>query len=653
MQSPSDEEPSSRAAFRLLDVWIEPELDRLNRNGVTIHLELKLTEVLLFLAQHPQHVVSKDQILEAVWPNQFVAESTLSRAIAELRRALGDDAHSPRFIETIPRRGYRLIAPVERPAAPASTVSGTSAAPETVRASRRFAYLAAVILLVGAAVLAVAFRFRTAAVSVGAEPGIRVIAVAPLKNLSGDPEQDYIAEAMTEMLIGDLARIRSLRVISRTSVQYYLDSGKPLPEIARALKLDGLVAGSVIREGGRLRVLATLVSPESERYTWSQSYDRDFSALLELQSEIAHTITQEIRAQVTPEEVELLAVREAVDPEARDLTLRANHFLRGHGAEAAAVEQARQYYQRALDIQPDYVEALTGLADVHIKRNWISTELEPTGDAAQAEAELAAAETAALKALAHDPGHAEALVILGDVAESRRDWEAAKKYNRAALDAAPNSAGVNINYGHVLSLPLAEKLVYYRRAVELDPVSRNANLRLQFHYWQMERFDEARSQGERTVSLYPDYRPATFYLGLTLIEQGRIDEGLALIRGLDWSTSPIAKLARGPVALALALAGERDEARATVEAVEKDVPDGNNADVYAQLGDFDRAIAELEQAARGGADVEYMAWDRLLDPLRDDPRFRDLLRRFDLPEIEEITTRAHRPRNPPPGRSLR
>src|SRR5215469_9824428 len=259
-----------------------PELNSLQCRGRTVHLEPKVMQVLVTLAERSGQVASKEQIFHRVWPGTFVSDEVLTRSISELRKVFEDNPQEPKYIQTIPKAGYRLVAPVVRePTKRADWLAGHWKKLATVTAI--------IVLAVVASFFALRARTRAASKAV-----ITSLAVLPLTNLSGDASQDYFADGMTDELITRLSNIRTLRVISRTSVMHYKSTQKTIPEIAGELKVDAVLEGSVLSSGNKVRISAQLIQAHTEKHLWAESYERDARDILSLQSDVARTVAKEI-----------------------------------------------------------------------------------------------------------------------------------------------------------------------------------------------------------------------------------------------------------------------------------------------------------------------------------------------------------------------
>src|SRR5713101_3735750 len=410
----------------------DPRARQLRKHGHTIRLHGQPLEILGLLLERPTEVVLREELRARLWPEDtFVDfEHSLNAAVNKLREALDDDANNPRFIETVPRRGYRFIAPVEG-ALPASAPDSTnldapaanqeaidlgvekSAAevpmPSGARPRRRTLWLvfAACAFLVALLVGFDAGGLRQRFFGRPDPGGIRSIAVLPLENLSHDPEQEYFADGMTEALTTELAQISALKVISRTSVMQYKGTKKSLPQIAKELRVDAVVEGAVQRSGDKVEITVQLIQAPTDRHLLAKSYERDLRDVLALQREIAHAITDEIKAKLTPGERASLASSHPVNPEAYEAYLEGRYFWNKRTENA--VRTAAEYFQRAVDKDPTYARAYAGLADAYsVLGSWSLDALPPSEV-------LPKARAAVTKALQLDDSIAEAHTALAGI----------------------------------------------------------------------------------------------------------------------------------------------------------------------------------------------------------------------------------------------
>ncbi|HXN50432.1 MAG TPA: winged helix-turn-helix domain-containing protein, partial [Candidatus Acidoferrum sp.] len=303
----------SRRVTRFGPFDVDLRAGELRKRGLKIRLQQQPFRVLALLLEHPGEVVTREELRQAIWPaDTFVDfDEGLDATIYKLRNALGDSSENPRFVETLPRRGYRFITPVEE------------VVPKTSRVRNLLTFVGVLTAVVLALFLGLNLAgLRDRLLRRSSERRIRSLLVLPLRNLSGDPSQDYFVDGMTDALITNLSKISALRVISHTSVNHFKGTKKPLHEIAAELQVDAVVEGSVEREADRVRITANLVQVFPEKHLWAESYDRDLRSILDLESEVARTIADQIRITVTPEELRRMAVSETVDPEAHELYLK-------------------------------------------------------------------------------------------------------------------------------------------------------------------------------------------------------------------------------------------------------------------------------------------------------------------------------------------
>ena len=339
----------------------------LTKRGARIRLQDQPFQVLAMLLAKPGELITREELRARLWTaDTFVDfDHGLNKAINKIREALGDSAESPRFVETVARRGYRFIGDVaaseREPAPPAPSTSSPAAEPAAVQRRPRWQRTLTIaglgLALTSAALVGWLLR------SHGPSPAIRSVAVLPLENLSGDASQEYFADGMTDQLIASLGQISALRVISRTSVMGYKGTRKPLPQIARELNVDAVVEGSIVRSGGRVRITAQLIEAAADRHLWAHSYDGELRDSLALQSQVARAIADEIRVNVQPAEQAALNRVKAVSPDAYEAYLKGRYFWNKRTADG--LTKAKVYFDEAVTKAPDYAPAYSGLADTY------------------------------------------------------------------------------------------------------------------------------------------------------------------------------------------------------------------------------------------------------------------------------------------------
>ena len=592
------------------------------RNGQTIPLTPKAADTLLALLANPGRVLDKDELIKIVWPDTFVEEGALARNISALRKALGDETEGSQYIETIPKRGYRFVAPVNDVSAPTPAPAGASE--QTRPRKRRTPWLVAVAFLILAAALAY-FMFirppRTARVTIAS------LAVLPLANPSNDAAQDYFADGMTEELINSLAKIEALRVISRTSAMTYKGvKDKPLPQIARELNVDAIVEGSVLQSGNRVRITVQLFEGKTEKQLWAQSYEQDLRDVLALQGEVAGAIAREIRIQLTPQEKQRLTRVRQVDPEAYLAYSYGRYSWNKRTAED--FRKGIEYFQSAIAKDPSYAPAYAGLADAYALLGSIGADVMPPNEA------MPKAKKAALEAVRLDDNLAEGHTSLAYVRLSY-DWDldGAEREFKRAIELNPGYATAHHWYGHYFLArgQTEQALAEVRRAQVLDPLSFSINVGRGWCLYHARRYDEAIEQYRSTLALNPNFSLAHCSLGMAYTQKQLYAEALAEFnKALTLPGSRSFALAN--IARTYALSGKPAEARQVLRELENSathqyVPAMYIAAVYAALGQGDRSIQWIQQAYAERSDyMVYLATEPSVDVFRSNPKFQSLLK---------------------------
>jgi TolB-like protein/DNA-binding winged helix-turn-helix (wHTH) protein/Tfp pilus assembly protein PilF len=604
--------PLDQQTIRFGTYTVNLQSGELYKNGAKINLPGQSFQVLTSLLERPGDVVTRKALEEKLWPDGTVVdyEHSLNAAVKRLREALGDSAENPRFVETIPRRGYRFIYPVE--------------GHESKR--RRWVWAVGLAVLPAALILLLSLNVGNLRDRLLGRPlpgEITSIAVLPLDNLSGDPEQEYFAVGMTEALLTELGKIGALRVISRQSVMQYKGSDKPLSEIARELNVDAVIEGSAVREGKRVRITIQLIQAVPEQHLWAESYERDFTSVLGLQGEMARAIARQVRATVTPEEAVRLASARPVDSEAHTAYLKGRYFWNKARTEEN-LSKSVEYYEQAVDIDPNYALAYAGLADAI---NMYAGYVGP------AKKWFPQARETALKALEIDETLAEAHTALGATSLFYDwDWAGAEREFKRALELNRGYSSAHQFYSVYLVAMgrFDEAIAEAKRAHQLDPLSLPTNLGLTARFYYAGQYDEAIKQGLRTLEIYPGAVYIHELVGASYSLKGMHEEAMAACNEMD---SPRRERLRC-LGKAQALAGRRNAALRTVEEL-KALPGGRTGefDVYATLGDNDQAFEWLQEAYEQRApSLIFLNVDKSFDPIRDDPRFQSLLRRMNFPE---------------------
>jgi eukaryotic-like serine/threonine-protein kinase len=461
---------------------------------------------------------------------------------------------------------------------------------------------------------------------------IKSIAVLPLDNLSGDPAQDYFADGLTDALIGDLAKIGELRVISRTSSMHFKGTKKSLPEIAGELKVDAVVEGTVQRSGEHVRIRVQLIHAATDRHLWAETYERDMQDVLGLQSEIARAIAREVQIKTTPAEQAHLTARRPVHPRALDDYLQGRYLLWNKPTEEN-LGKAIEYLQSAIREDSTYAPAFAGLADCYNRLGSVAH-----GALSPMEARRRA-EEAAVKALELDGGLAEAHTALAYVKHYNWDWAAAEQGFKRAIELNPNYAHAHNFYaGYLMSRGRAEEsLAASNRARELDPFSLSISTQRGFLLANARRYDEAIEQLRRVVAMDPNHYNAYWFLGHIYAFNGQLDEAVAASEKAVSLLSERAPGALGMLGLVYGIAGRKGEAANVLNELlelnkRRYVPPTALAWVYIGLGNRDQAFVWLEKAYQERSNyLVYFKVNPIADSLRSDPRFGDLVRRVGLP----------------------
>ena len=639
--------------FRFSDVEVREREFSLLKAGKVLAVEPKAFRVLLLLLRNPHKVISKEELLNSVWGDTAVTEGSLTRCIWLLRRLLGDDVHEPRFIETVATVGYRFLQEVqvaEDGHVPLGipvpnghiTESGATETekPRTeeqlprprVQSRQRWAaalVMIAVAVIVGIIVVIVVGRFRRSVPQKASSVSVHSLAVLPFENLSGDTEQEYFADGMTAELITELAKISSIRVISRTSVMRYKRIRKPLGDIARELNVDAVVEGEVLRSQNRVRVTAQLVDVSTDRHLWSETYDRDLRDVVSLQADVAQSIAWAIGARVTPAEDSHRASTRRVNPEAYEAYLRGHFFLEKRTA--AGFNKAAGYFQQAVRIDPRFAEAYAGLAKTY---DILGTYgILPPNEC------FPKAREAADKALQLDDTLSEAYTARGTAwTMYARDWSAAEQDFQRAIRLNPNDANAHHAYAeHLTNVGRADGAIFeMERARELDPLSLPINGTLGRTYRDARRNEDADVQCRKTVELDPDFALGHWCLGVTDVAEKRYTEAVTeMQRANALGAVPMYTWGLG---YAYAASGDRIRARAIIESLKKRpdnvyMPAYFIASIYGALDEKDLAFAWLQRAyAARDPDLTYLLLDPFMDPLRSDARFDALVRQVGFPQ---------------------
>ena len=552
------------------------------KSGRRIRLQDQPLQVLAMLLEHPGDVVTRDEFRQKLWPNDTFVDFDhgLNNAINRLRDALNDSAEAPRFVETLPKRGYRFLASVELVSEPSLPLR------------------------------------------------IESIAVLPLENLTGDPSQDFFVDGMTDALITRLAQVSALRVISRTSAMRYKGANKPLPQIARELNVDAVVEGAVARSVNRVRITAQLIHATTDQHLWASQYERDLTDVLLLQAEMARAIADEIQVKLTPPELARLVSGRLVKPEAYEAYLRGRFYWdkRTEGG----MRKALELFEQALAQDPSYALSYAGVADCNNMLGFWGV-LPPHHVFPKAKA-------AARKALEIDAASAEAYAAQAwPVFTYDWDWAGAEQELERAIQLNPGYTTAHQYNSHLLVYQGRDEEAFAEvgRTLELDPLSLVMNSSGALIYLQARRYDEAIERAHKTLDLDPHYAPPHLWLGWALTKKHLYKEASAefqkAVNLSEESPRCLAGLGYG-----YALAGESKEAHKLLSEMhrlrkQRYISAYDFAVIHVGLGDDAEALTWLEQAyeERSGWLAMLLA-DSRFDGLHGQPRFQGLLKRIGL-----------------------
>lgn len=611
--------PSERIRFGEFE--LDLQTGELLTGGRRTRLQDQPFQILVALLDRQGGLVTRDELTRKLWPNNTFVDfdQSLNKAINKLRAALNDSAGTPRFIETLPRRGYRFVAVVE--AIPkegdaerksAGDQSGTS-----VEASPSRYWICAIAAVALLATVVGAIRNLASP----NQPRIESIAVLPLTNMSGDPQQDYFSEGMTDEVIRTLAQIKALRVTSRTSIMQFKARSKSIPQIARELNVDGIVAGSVLRSGSRVRISVELIHGATDRHIWSQSFERDSRDVIALQGNVARDIAREINATLTKPEHQILSRAQEVEPVARESYLWGRYFLNKFSENDA--RKSVEYFEAAIRQEPKYAQAYTGLAEAYQELAFYDSP------------RVVAPKTreAAMKAIELDDTLATAHAALAWVKWSYEwDWVGAEDEFRRAIELGPSDAALHASYGSFLNSrgQLQEGEAEHLRAQQLDPLSLSAALALAGDRYLAHRFDESILHYKKLVDIDPHYAPAHEGLGDVYAQQGMKEEAVSeWVRSAEeYGLSDMAATFRRLYAKSgygaalhwelLQLTGS-DSGGHYESAI-------HVAAISARLGEREETFKWLDKAfADRDGDLVMIAVDPVFDTYRNDLRFQHLL----------------------------
>jgi TolB-like protein/DNA-binding winged helix-turn-helix (wHTH) protein/Tfp pilus assembly protein PilF len=644
------------------DLELDQRAYELRRAGRPLKLERIPMELLLLLLERRGQLVTREQIIERVWGKDVFldADTSINSAIRKIRLVLKDDPEQPRFIQTVTGRGYRFIGgvtdvvpltlapPAQTPMGPNQGLqpTGDLAAPaKAIIQVRRLVVRSHGRVAQAAAAAVVLFLFFGAIGYWSSQrrsllrPQFKTIAVLPLQNYSGDPQQEYFVDGMTDSVIADLGKIKDLRVISRTSVTPYKNSRKSMREIASDLHADAVIEGSVARSADRIRITVQLIDASRDQHLWSESYEREMKDIFALQSQVAQAIAEQVHAVVTPEEQGHLSRSRVIDPEVYELYLKGRRIMERGGLQD--VRNAIDYFQSGLEKDPDNALLYTGLADAYIDK-MMDVHESPAEATSKARA-------AAEKAVQLDDSLAEAHTSLGMIKLSYDwDWAGAEHEFKRAIELNPGYPLAYVMYGQYLTMVgrQTDAMPYFDKAHKLDPLFGQSYRGEGYSCFMAHKYDEAIVQYRKALELEPD---AITYFGLVLARAEGGDYGTAITEAEKATSVDNSPLLLTSLASAYARAGRRADANHVLRRLQElwerqgTAPAWHTArspyvcpyevaGVYAQLGDRDRAIDWLDKAYRNRSCLYWLRQDPRFDSIRSDPRFQELLAKMNFPK---------------------
>ena len=633
--------------FQFESFTLDPNKHRLLKDGEVLNVPESAIRVLEVLVANAPETVEKNTLMDIAWPDSMVVPDNLVQAIHTIRNTLGGDAREPTFVQTVHRRGYRFVAPVTRlepGRSDESAASQTLPSPSTARSRVPVARILVALLVLATAVLG--FRFFLSDTK-SPKLDIKALAVLPMANLSGDPDQEYFADGMTDALITELARNDDFDVISRTSVMKFRNTRLSVPEIANRLGVDAIVEGTVTRANGRIRVIAQLVDSQ-DHHIWGENYESKDQDILRLQRNLAQAVAQEIGSRIRIRQAEDLPP--IVNPRAHDAFLRGIYVLRNRNQESFL--RALTLFRKSIEIDPQYAPAYAGLADAYnLMANY---GFSPSPQA------RSRAREAAMKAIKLDPDLAEAHLALALVL-GEFDWafdQAEREFNKA-LRLRSSSAEIRARHAQLLlgRGRLSQALDEIQFACRLDPLSEIINSNVGWFQFFAGHPQEAEESLLDVLTYSPEFTVAWYYLGSIYDSQGRFGEAVEALERAN-KLSRGSSYAEAALAHALAKSGDIDRAEDILNQLLERQKDGYVSPIALAVASFglnlqDQGFYYLNQALE-----ERKGWflglqvEPVMNPFRNDLRYLDLVRRVGLQPLEgEVTT--DKPAEASPNTSIR
>ncbi|HEY1576977.1 MAG TPA: tetratricopeptide repeat protein [Terracidiphilus sp.] len=625
--------------FQFGEFTLDQASYRLQRGERPLRLEKLPMELLIFLVQRRGELVSREEIAERLWGKDVFVEidHSINVAVRKIRVVLRDDPEKPRFVETVVGRGYRFAAPVVSSNGDSAQVlpllppveSTSALAP--LSSDKRVVFSGLNVLLGGVALLAllaVGLVLSGGGTKVIKQPPITSLAVLPLKNLSGDPKQEYLADGMTEELIGRLAAIHDLLVISRTSAMHFKDTQLSVPEIAKTLHVDAVVEGSVMREGDRIRVHVQLIRASTDEHFWSESYDGELHDMFALESNVAQSIARKVAVTITGKENERLTAARSTLPEVYESYLK-GRFALDKSNTRTEIEQSINCFEDAISRDSTFAPAYLGLADAYSRLSTIFIGNSP-------EEVRPKIMSAVRRALELDPDSVEAHLLFAGQLQIQWQWAGAEDEYRRALELNPNDARAHAGFAEWLLCQgrTEEALAWAQRGRELDPLAVSGDEIASILFFSR-RYDEAIHESSSVLAVRPGDAGVLWGLGFALVANGQSEKAIPVLEKAvsvsDHSPGVIGVLVR-----AYAHSGRRTDALRLLAELKTRrqagyVPAAAFVNAYLGLGDYDQAFVWLEQAYKEQSNIlQFVKVHPYFDPIRGDPRFTELVRRVGI-----------------------
>jgi len=612
--------------YRFDDFLVDPETFMLCRNGDEVHLEPIVLKLLIYLIANRDRLVTRQELMDTVWGDTVISESALSKAVARLRKALEDDSAAPRYLQTVHSQGYRFIAEVEESEHPDRPGSPSR---KTASAALRHGLVAGAAAIVILILLAVFWALSPQRDTLRIDE-IRSLAVLPLSNLTGDPEQDYYADGLQDILITELSQVPGLRVTSRQSTKRYRDSQLPTTDIAEELGVDALVEGSLLQAGGEIEITIQLIHGRSDEHLWAQRYARETPYVLEVISDVARAIGSEIDPGTVPPGPERLA-DDPVDPRAIDAySLGLTHLDR---FTLDGIRFAIDQFQRAVTIEPEFALGWGHLAAAYA--------MESLYGYASPRESIEKARAAASKAIESDDrfyiGHSTlgwVRLWTGDLDGACESFQEALRLNPSAPYALHGDADCLMLEGR-----MEESVARTRELLMVGPFSAMHNRPLPYHLFLARRYEEAIAAGRamqvRTPQFSLHWFFARVYWQLGLFDKALVEERLEAERRGD---SPLLAALEEGLGAAGPIGAMRAMAEALVTRANESYADPFRiAEAFARAGLVDEALHWLDKAVdHGSYEITYIAFQPEFDVLRDDPRYKELVERVYRVRVPKI-----------------